>query len=368
MVMHDVLDQTHANLRIIKLAPDDPRWDAYVSGRADALPFHLPGWSLVLQEGYGFRPAALACMNQAGQITGILPLMVKKSLRSGVHLSSLPTIHAAGPCADDDVSIRALLRGAAARVDDSAARWLQVMTLNTTFSEPVDHFSRIPLLATHMIDLPADPRLIRFGDSRNHATVMRMIRQADRHGVIVREATSLGDLRRWYRLYLHTMHAHSTPPRSFRLFESIWQVLAPQHRRLLLAEKTVGSRTELLAGCLFLLGGQTVTFLFNGRDPRQLHLRPNEAIHWRAITEACAAGFRWYDMGTVMPGNQGLQRFKEKWGAQPAGIYRYRYPQLPEQEYGIVGEDALRRRVERAWRWVPLPATPWLGGWIYRHI
>jgi hypothetical protein len=262
--------------------------------------------------------------------------------------------------------MQALLRGAAARVDGSAARWLQVKVMSSVLSDPVDGFSQVAWDPTYLMDLPADPSQLKFRNARNHATIMRLVRQADRQGVIVREASSLADVRRWYRLYLETVRAHAIPPRPFRLFEAIWQVLAPEDRRLLLAEKHFGEKTELLAGCFYLSMGSTIVFAFNGRDRSQLHLRPNEAIHWKAITDACAAGFSRYDFGE--PCNGGLKRFKEKWGARPVGVYRYQYPQRRELERGVLGPGPLRDSAQWAWRRVPLPVTSWLSGWIYRHL
>ena len=363
---HGTVGPDAVGRRIVELAPEDPRWQSYVSRSADALPYHYPAWSAVLHETFGFRPATLGCTDPAGQVTGILPLVEKRSLLTGLHLTSLPCSPSAGPVADDLASTRALLASAAARVDGSAARWLQVKVMSSALRSPVDGFSHVVWDPTYVLDLPADPAQLRFRNPRNHAAVMRLIRQADRQDVIVREASSLRDVRRWYGLYLETVRAHGVPPRPFRLFEAMWQMLAPEDRRLLLAEKHIGGKTVLLGGCFYLCAGQTMVFAFNGRDRTKPHLRANEALHWRAITDACAAGFGRYDFGE--PCNSGLQRFKEKWGTRPVGIYRYQYPRRRELERGALGPGSLRNTAERAWRHVPLPVTSRLGGWIYRHL
>ena len=140
-------------------------------------------------------------------------------------------------------------------------------------------------------------------------------RRPDR--VTIHEASSFSDVRRWYRLYLITMRAHGIPPRPLRLFEVIWDILAPLGlARLLLAQRNcTGGQSRLLAGCLFLAHNGTVMYAFNGCDPTELEYRPNDAIHWQAITDACQAGRRRYDFGEDSGGNNGLVRFKEKCSA-----------------------------------------------------
>jgi hypothetical protein len=362
-------DSATTGLRVFDLRPEDPRWEGFVADHPDALPYHHPTWFQVLREAFGYTPTALGCADGTGQLSGILPLFEKKSLLAGLHLSSLPHTPVAGPLATDRESLRALLSAAASRVDHSTARWLQLKVMGPGLDGLVDGFSRVAWDPTYVLDLPNDPEHLRFGSSRNHARIRWAVRKAGRLGVTVREASSLDDVRRWYDLYLETMREHATPPRPLRLFELMWEVLAPRDRlRLLLAERQAGGRTQVLAGSVYLLHGRTVVYAFNGRDRTQLEFRPNDAIHWKAITEACSAGFRRYDFGEVAAGNQGLADFKEKWGAEPVQLYRYHYPQHREVERGVLEAGSLRQAVDWTWRRLPLPVTAGLGRWIYRRL
>ncbi len=374
MAAHDVYaissDPVSTRRRVFDLQPEDPRWERVVANHPDALPYHHPAWFEVLRETFGYKPAALGCADGTGRLSAILPLFEKKSLLAGLHFSSLPHTPLAGPLAADADSLRALVSAAAARVDQSAARWLQLKVMGASLDGLVDGFSRVTWDATYVLDLPDSPEHLRFGSSRNHSRIRWAVRKASRLGVTVRNASSLDDVRQWYELYLETMRGHATPPRPFRLFELMWEILAPQDRlRLLLAERQAGGgRTRLLAGSLFLLHGRTVVYAFNGRDRTQLEFRPNDAIHWKAITDACNAGFRRYDFGEVAGGNDGLADFKEKWGAAPVTLYRYHYPRQREVERGVLQAGSLRRAAEWAWRRLPLAATAGLGRWIYRRL
>lgn len=356
-------------LAAVSLAPDDPRWADLAQSHPGALPYHHPSWFQALAAAYPYTPAALGCADSAGRLTGVLPLFQKKSLLAGTHLASLPNTPVAGPLASDEPSLRVLLSAAAALTDDSPARWLQLKVAGTGADGLVDGLTGQAWDPTYAVDLPPDPAQLRFGSSRNHGAILRAVRKAAKLGVTVREATSAADVRRWYPLYLATMREHAVPPRPLRQFEAMWEFLAPQGRlALLLAERRAGGSTELLAGSVFLRHGQVIYYAFNGRDRSGLEFRPNDAIHWHAISEGCASGFRRYDFGEVVEANAGLARFKRKWGAEPAPMYRYHYPRSREVERGALRPGPARRAAESAWRRLPLPVTAGVGRWVCRRL
>src|SRR5438093_7833843 len=116
----------------------------------------------------------------------------------------------------------------------------------------------------------------------------------------------------------------AVPPRPYQFFEVVWKRLqARGFLRLLLARQSAAGRSRLLAGSLFLMFGQTVFYAFTGWRREDMSLRPNDAIQWQAIRDACFQGFRYYDFGEVTKNNQGLAQFKSSWGGEPHWLYRY---------------------------------------------
>ena len=75
-----------------------------------------------LQEAFGYRLAALGCTDATGRLVGVLPLVEKKSLLAGMHLSSLPNTPTTPTLAADRGSLGALLSAAAARVNMAPRR------------------------------------------------------------------------------------------------------------------------------------------------------------------------------------------------------------------------------------------------------
>ncbi len=139
--------------------------------------------------------------------------------------------------------------------------------------------------------------------------------------------------------------------------------------RLLLAKQYEAGRARLLAGSLFLMFGQTVFYAFNGRRREDLSLRPNDAIHWRAIHDACAEGFRYYDFGEVTKDNQGLAEFKSKWGAEPKWLHRYYYPAPRELEISMLESSSRAHQLlSTVWRRLPIKATVLLSDWAHHYF
>lgn len=197
--------------------------------------------------------------------------------------------------------------------------------------------------------------------------IRRNVAKAARLGLRVRTAESTADLGAWYHLYLQTMRRGLVPPRSRRFFAAMWDDLRPRGMmELLVAEVNEGGRGRLVAGCVLLKYGDTVSYAFGAMDRRLGFMCANDAIYWQAIRDACQCGFHYFDLGEVPEGHTDLARFKAKWGARPTPMFRYYSPGLP----GSPESSNIQTRLlaEGLWRRIPLKLTEFLGGHIYRRL
>ena len=360
-----------ASLRAVEVDPwQDQRWHSFVAGQPEGLIYHDPLWFEVLRRSYGYEFLGIGCERSDGSLSGVLPLSRTRGLLTGRRLSSLPHTPVAGPLAEDPVTISCLLQAAVerARVDEGAN--LQIKSVSAGLSEVATGLAGRPWEPTYVIELPSDPEAVRFGNSRNHSRIKWAVNKAIKAGVTVRAAEHETDLRAWYRLYLETMRPRAVPPRPFEFFAALWDVLRPRgHMRLLIAEQEIAGVRTLIAGSVFLAYGETTHYAFTGASREHLGLRPNDIIQWEAIHEACAGGHRWYDLGEVNIGDQGLADFKKKWGGEPRPLHRYYYPAPHELETGVLGRSTRPRRVASAvWAKLPLGATAVFGKWLYLYL
>lgn len=346
----------------------DPRWEAYIAGHPHALVYHHPAWLDVIERVYGYELVALVCETDAGGFQGVLPLFRTRGLLTGRRLSSLPHTPTAGPLGSDDDATAALLRSAIDKARAGRAT-LQVKVGEPRLEALVEGLTGVPWESTYALELRADAEQLRFGNARNHRRVKWAIEKAAKDGVRVRAAETEDELRAWYRLYLRTMRQHVVPPRPYRFFASMWDVLRPRRMmRLLLAEQHDPQGARLLAGAIFLMYGSTVCYAFTGSSGSGLRLHANDAIQWAALEDGCRAGFHRYDLGEVAEDDSGLAQFKRKWGAVPTPLFRYYAPAPNRAEQRLLDTGRARRIAAAAWRRVPLQATTLLGGPLYRYL
>jgi len=245
---------------------------------------------------------------------------------------------------------------------------LQIKTDEAGLDKLADGLICKPWRLTYVLNLPSCSEDLRLGNSRNRARIRWAVNKAARERVRVRVAETKDELRTWYQLYLQTMRRNVVPPRPYRFFELLWNSMHPAGlMQLLLAEQSGGTEKRLLAGSIFLMFGQTVSYTFNGARREDFSLRPNDAILSFAIQKACDAGFRLFDFGEVPDGHARLAEFKSKWGSEPTQLVRYYYPasseSVSEQSDGYIYHLA-----ETVWQKLPLKTTAMLGDWIYGHL
>ncbi len=359
-----------SSLRVCEVDPyRDPRWDKFVAHHPDGLIYQRSEWLRLIERTYG-NITCTVCENEDAVVRGILPFCVTRGLAWGIggprtqrRVSSLPRTPIGGPLVAEHGGLALLIDAARHRAASAGLR-LELKLLPGTPSPSSDC---VAWATSYAVRLPDSPGEVRLGNARSHASVLRAVRKAERLGVRVRAATSQRELRQWYPLYLETMRSHAQPPRPYGFFSAMWDELAPHGMlRLLLAERTEGGHRRVLAGSIFLMSGQTVVFAENGRRTADLPYRPNDAIHWTAIQEATAAGYRRYDLGEVQPGHEGLGRFKLKWGAEAIPMLRLYVPGW--QPPAVRGEERDSRPFARLWKRVPLSVTAVAGKLVHRYI
>lgn len=357
--------------RVIDIDPrTDSRWGAFVQAHPEGLVYHHPLWLEVIQRAYGHEPACLACEDKDGALQGVLPLFRSHGLFMGQRWSSLPHTPVGGPLVRNESAGAALMREAMARVDRTPGSSLQIKLATGAHAGAVDGLVTVAGQMTFVLELPGRVEDLRLGSARNHARRAWSVRKAGRQQIEVRQAGCDSDLDAWYPLYLDTMRRHAVPPRPFRFFRAMWDLLRPAGvMRLLLAEQRLTERTRLVAGSMLLMSGQTVFYAFNGWHRQDGPQHANDAIQWQAIHDACREGYARYDFGEVAPHNHGLAEFKTRWGAAATRLYRCYYP-APRRVDALISEasSANGRLVPAAWRRLPLKVTAVLGDRLYRRL
>jgi len=350
-----------SSLRVIEIDPwTDHRWEALaISVPASPTPVYHPAWLKVLEEIYGYKPFHLACEDDTGKLVGILPLFYGRGRRTGRSFTSVYT----GALAYDDQARAALLQAAVEKTRAASGVKLCLRIMSNPLDGLVEGVVGVPAYQTYLLALPDQPNLMRLNSS-----IRRAINKAIREGVHVRPAETEHELRAWYGLYIQTMRKLSVWPKPYRLFELAWKRLHPQGlMQLLLAERTEAGHRKLLSGFFYLRWGQAISMTTVGWREEDQALRPNDVLHWQAIQDAYADGIRWYDFGDVELENEGLARYKSKWGAEAKMVYDYSYPASHD---GMISahdpsKNAARQLVHATRQHLPIKAVGLLSDLYY---
>jgi hypothetical protein len=320
--------------KLIEVDPlRDPRWDALVRRHRAAGAYHLGAWAGVLERAYGDRPCYLGLETEDGALLAGLPIMGTHGLLTGRRLRSLPVLPPAGPLADSDEDLRALLQGACRRADADGARVWTLHSRQGGLEACEPSLRLVPKHPTFVLPLDGDPDEIRRGWKKSASNLFRSLKKAEKAGVTIREGSAKSDLDAFYSLYARTMRRRRVLPRPYRQIEAARDLLPEGVFRLHLAEHD----GRIVAGALWHSFGGTLDLLYNGSDERYLDGRPNHALYWHAMRWAAETGHSELDFGHARPGSS-LAQFKEQWGADPVQEFRYDY---------VPGADPEEASVER---------------------
>ncbi|HEY4034062.1 MAG TPA: peptidoglycan bridge formation glycyltransferase FemA/FemB family protein [Ktedonobacteraceae bacterium] len=157
---------------------------------------------------------------------------------------------------------------------------------------------------------------------------------AARKGVAVRVATSLEEVREWYKLYLVTGARDNFGIHTLDYYLRVWELFAAcDELRLLLAEHD----GKLLGGIFVALFAGQAIYLYGASSNEERQRMPNYALQWEAIRWAKRHGAHLYDFWGIPDTDdageamEGVYRFKRGWGGrltQFLGGYEYVYHPL----------------------------------------
>lgn len=132
-------------------------------------------------------------------------------------------------------------------------------------------------------------------------------------------------LKNFYQLLKHTSKRENFGIYNFSYFEKLRAGLAFDENKIT-AERAnfkiylAHYQKQVVGGILVMFFGDTATYLFGGFDEKYRNLMLPHLLQWRAITDAQARGFSYYDFWGIAPADlnnhawAGFSRFKKGFG------------------------------------------------------
>lgn len=294
---------------------EDAAWDTFLLESDGGLIYYSTRYRDLLLEELGCEAEYLVA-REGGEVRGILPLMWSENRGARV-LNSLPYYGSHGaPLAKSRDAERALIDAWSQRAADS--RTLAATMVENPFraEEPLEPLhdltdSRIGQVTT----LPAaEPDRLMSLYSKNGR---RDVRRAERRGIEVeRNPDRLPDL---WRLHEENMRGIGGLVKSERLFTGLSSHLDPgQDFDLWIATKN----GDLVAGLLVLYFHNVAEYWTPAVQAAHRADEPMALTVFQAMLRASRRGCRVWNWGGTWSSQDGVYRFKRKWGAEDRP-YRY---------------------------------------------
>jgi hypothetical protein len=327
---------------LTKLTLADPALAAALAGRR--VPFFCsPTWNRVLEEGLGTRTAYYGLGGDESPAT----LLTGSHLRLGPVRMFYANLPYGGVIGDESRFGELVERLGPALKREGVHEIRIVRTSEDGFAPPAGYLSTEAV--HHVLDLRALPT---DNPSLYPSSVMRNVKRARSAGVVVRPMTDEAEIGRLFDLYCDTMRRHNAPATWTRGF------LHAIHARLVASgvAQTLAAECggRVVAALMLIRDGQTMYYFLGASDPASSDARPNDALFYEAIRTAESAGCTRFDFMTSRPTDEGLIRFKEKWGGvcRPVTIYRQELSPLHA----------------RLWHWTQRVAGSRLGAAVVRFV
>ncbi|HSS65596.1 MAG TPA: GNAT family N-acetyltransferase [Gammaproteobacteria bacterium] len=273
-----------------------PEWQSTCDERGDL--FHSPAWQSVLCR--GFRCVSLYLWDAQARAGCALPVFPLGPFRMGY----------LGFPAGGGIGTLSAPASIAENLDClSYGRRIDAIRV------PISGFSR-PLLSTQRsVSAPetAIVDLAGWSADRLPPPLRRNLRKFQRSDLELRPCVDArGDAERCYRLYRGTIDRHRGRRRYSRAYFRALLELSLSSDRLRCTGAYAGGELAgfLVAAC----SGATAFYLHGASDPRFQMARPSDALFENAILWAKGVGADLFDMMSSPPSQEGLVRFKEKWG------------------------------------------------------
>jgi Acetyltransferase (GNAT) domain len=302
----------------VESEPLYPLYQEFIKHHPAASAYHTLDWLRVIDHSYGrysYKPYCITVGN-AEQITGILLLFEHNGLLFGRRLIALPFSHYVPILYQDEEALRTLVIQGQHIARQRQCKYLEVRGSSEELARLGLGFQIATCYLMSRLDLRVEEKILYKqirGETRSQ------IKQALKHGLVVKRGQSAADFATFERLSLETRRHQGTPPYPSQLFRELQTM--PQ-ARLYLARQ--GAR--FLAGKVVFCHGKYAINIYAAsvKDQELLRTRPNDLLMWHVITELQAEGYETLDLGTSPITHKTLLHYKEKWGTRSEPIpYAY---------------------------------------------
>jgi FemAB-related protein (PEP-CTERM system-associated) len=330
-------------------------WDAFVRNHPDGSVFHLGAWQRLIQESFGYEQKHIVARNSRGDICGILPLFLVRSLLFGRMLVSTPQAAYGGILASSPAVENAILNHARETAKDLRVQFLELRNFRNLLPDDAlllkDKYVtfRQPLVEDVEANLLAIPRKTR-----------AEVREGIKKGLEFKVDEIGSDA--MFGVYSRSLRDLGTPVFTKRLFETGRREFGNDCKIF-----SVHWNGKLVGAVWTLFYKDEVVPYYGGSVREYNHLAVNSFMYWMLMKYGVENGYKLFDFGRSKKGT-GSFDFKKRWGMVITDL-PYQYHLVRSQ--GMPDTSPMNPKFSlpiRVWRKMPLSFTTSVGPLIARHL
>ncbi|MGI0084074.1 MAG: GNAT family N-acetyltransferase [Nitrososphaerales archaeon] len=361
-------ERTHfldtASRPVYKIAPlCDPRWAEFITREPSASIFHTTGWLQALRRTYGYEPIVYTTSAPGAELRNGIVFCQVNSWLTGRRLVSLPFSDYCEPLVEDATDSKAIFDHLCEKKNRNGAwRYIEMRSIRP-YQPTTSQFCSTYKYVLHRLDL--QPSLIQLFGALQKNSTQRKIGRAEREGLRYEGGRNESLLLSFYRLLIATRRRHGVPPQPLSWFRNLIDCLG-EALQIRVAFK--GSRA--VAAIITLRYKDTSIYKYGCSDEQFHSLGGMQFLLWRSIEEAKNLGLRTFDLGRSECDNEGLIRFKDRWGAIRSSVTysRWMTSAKSRDRYKSPQAQWKLRIAKRVMAHFPAPLLSAVGDILYKHI
>jgi CelD/BcsL family acetyltransferase involved in cellulose biosynthesis len=273
--------------------------------QASSSVFHSPSWIRVLSDTYGWEPQAALMLDDRGvPRAGLAYCHISDML--GERVVALPFSDYCDPLVNDEDSWRLLVDGL---LPEHCP--INLRCLHNSLPLADERFTLTKQATWHRLDVRPELDALWKG---MHNSTHRAIRKSQREGLVVRMAQSEEELRIFFEMHLKIRkYKYGLLAQPYSFFRNIWRHFVEANSGFLLFALF---EDKIVASDFFLVWKDTLYYKFNASVPGDLSHRPNDLLIWEGIQNAKMRGLQFVDFGLSDIDQEGLIRYKRKFGCE----------------------------------------------------
>jgi FemAB-related protein (PEP-CTERM system-associated) len=296
----------------------------------------------------------LLAASRDGEVVGVLPLVVMRSVLFGRFVVSLPFLNEGGLLTSDDAAVEPLVAGAIRLGREAGAQYVELRHTRRRHAPLVERSHKVAMTLALAGDVAAQWQAL-------DRKVRNQVRKAEKSGVTV---TSGGAERitDFYGVFARNMRDLGTPVFGVGLFREALATF-PANTRVFCAHHG----GAIVAGAIVHWRGDSLEVIWASALRESNHVSANMLLYWHLLQCAIEHGCTRFEFGRCTPG-EGPFQFKRQWGAEPRPLVWEYWHARASVDVDKTPRNPKYRAAVAVWQRLPLGVTTFVGPRIVRGI